>query len=116
MNRQHDQLRELLTWGLHTDDTPDEDGGARSGCGYDAVLRKAATVQLKAIAIALVNGGGDHCEHDSDHHILGLRFTAADAAEALAGVATMLERGGNLIDSVRDADQLTAEAESAVMS
>ncbi len=50
--RQHEQLRELLTWGLHTDDTPDEDGGARSGCGYDAVLRRAATVQLKAIAVA----------------------------------------------------------------
>lgn len=110
------RLRELLTWGLHTDDTPDEDGGGRSGCGYEAVLRKAATVQLKAIAIALVNGGEDHCEGDSDHHILGLRFTAADAAEALAGVAAMLEYSGDLIGAVREADDLNAESESAVVS
>jgi hypothetical protein len=110
------RLRELLTWGLHTDDTPEEDGGGRDGCGYEAVLRKAATVQLKAIAIALVNGGADHCEGDSDHHILGLRFSVADAAEALAGVASMLEYSGDLISAVRDADQLNAEAESAVGS
>jgi hypothetical protein len=111
------RLRELLTWGLHTDDTPEEDGGGRDGCGYEAVLRKAAVVQLKAIAIALVNGGEDHRDGDPDHHLLGLSFNQADAAEALAGVAAMLEHAGDLIGAVRDADALNAEArESAVAS
>jgi hypothetical protein len=96
------KLRALLSCGLHVDDS------YGSGCGYDVALGKTAVAQLKAIAIALANGGDDCAEI---HHQLDLRFDGLDAAEALAGVAAMLEHGTELIEDLRTADEMNEEAE-----
>ena len=103
-------LRSLLSCGLYTCD----DEGDREGSGYHTSVQLVALAQLKAIALSLSNGGGD--DSVATHRGLDLRFDNADAAHALAGVVALLENSADLIQFVRTADQMNAEAERAVAS
>lgn len=63
-----------------------------------------------------MNGGEDNRDGDSDHHLLGLRFSKADATEALAGVAAMLEHSGDLIGAIRESDAMNVEPEESAVA